>query len=182
MRQLDLLVRRKGVDPAAETCLHALKVLMQAAVDRVECGTLWRFDFESDVKPEAERGLKHDLLRAACRAGRYLNPNRDAGVWRDELPPPPGPGCVALLWILDGDGDDPAGRAYFSQQSGARLRDLRRGTFYRLWIPGRDVDAAARLAQEVAVSRTRRQGLLANPHSQTVELLELVPGIDPDSV
>jgi phosphoribosylformylglycinamidine (FGAM) synthase PurS component len=182
MRQLDLLVRRKGVDPAAETCLHALQVLMQVAVERVERGTLWRFELESDAKPEVVRGLKHDLLRAACRAGRYLNPNRDAGVWLDEVSPPSSRSSVALLWILDGDGHDPAARAYFSQRSGARLRDLRRGTFYRLWIPGRDADAAARLAQEVAVSRTRKQGLLANPHSQTVELLELVPASDSDGV
>ena len=182
MRQLDLLVRRKGVDPAAETCLHALQVLMQVAVERVERGTLWRFELESDAEPEAVRRLKDDLLRAACRAGRYLNPNRDAGVWLDELGATPNPSCVALLWIRERDGLDPVAQAYFSQRSGVPLRDLRRGTFYRLWIPSRDAEAAARLALEVAVTRTRKQGLLANPHSQTVELLELVPAGHPDGV
>ena len=181
MRQLDLLVRRKGVDPAAETCLHALQVLMQVAVERVDRGTLWRFELESDVQTDAVRRLKDELLRAACRAGRYLNPNRDAGVWLDELAAAATPSCVALLWIREGEGRDPVAQAYFSQRS-APLRDLRRGTFYRLWIPGRDAEAAARLALEVAVTRTRKQGLLANPHSQTVELLELVPAGHPDGV
>ena len=55
----------------------------------------------------------------------------------------------------------------------APLRTVQRGTFYRLWTAESDPAALEATAVQVAVSRTRRQGLLMNPHAQTLEVLRV---------
>ena len=171
--RLELLVRRKGTDPTAETCLHALQALMALDVTDLEHGTLWRFDVDGDTGPAR---LKDAIARAACRAGRYVNTNRDTYAWLDELPAAAmaRPALTATdLWICLGDGRDPVAQAYFAAQTGARLRQVRCGMLYRLWMPQRDAAAAREFAFEVAVTRTRRHGLLMNPHAQTLEVLRV---------
>ena len=171
--RLEFLVRRKGIDPTAETCLHALQTLMALDVADVEHGTLWRFDIDGDGAPDTEKAA---IVRAACRAGRYVNTNRDAHAWLDEPAAVAAarPGlCAADLWICEQDGDDAVAQSYFAPQLGGRLLQVRRGTLYRLWMPQRDAAAARQFALDVAVTRTRRQGLLMNPHAQTVEVLRV---------
>jgi hypothetical protein len=83
--------------------------------------------------------------------------------------------CAADVWVRDGDGRDAAALAYFRQRVTPRLADLGCGILYRLWLREPDPEAARRLALQLAVTRSRRAGLLANPHYQTVEVLEIVP-------
>jgi len=171
--RLEFLVRRKGIDATAETCLEALQGLMGLAVERVEHGKLWRFELEGDGE-RAQR--KEEIARAACRAGRYVNTNRDVYAWLDESAAaavvPPGHSATDL-WIREGEGNDPVAQAYFAAKLGARLLHLQHGTLYRLWAPLADPAAARAFALEVAVSKSRRQGLLMNPHSQTLEVLRV---------
>ena len=172
---LDFLVSRRGLDPAAETCWQALRHLLGLPVAGVERGELWRFDLEDGEDASACRGA---LERAACRAGRYVNLNRDACVWlagpRPYPRPAPVPGTAADVWVRDGEGRDPAALEFFRSQGTARLRDLGRGVLWRLWLPDRDADAARRRAESIAVTRSRREGLLMNPHAQRAEVLHVV--------
>jgi hypothetical protein len=170
--QLDFLVMRKGLDPTAETSLHALRDLMGEDVVDVEHGTLWRID----LQPAVDVGeVKQAFARAACRAGRYVNLNRDDYCWLDE-PQPGRPGerggCSVDLWICDGDGQDDVARAYFETQLQQGLERLRRGTLYRLWLPLQDPEEARRKGRELAWTCSRSQGLLMNPHSQILEILQ----------
>ena len=171
--RLEFLVRRKGIDATAETCLEALQGLMGLAVDRVEHGTLWRFELEGKGEVAAR---KAEVARAACRAGRYVNTNRDFYAWMDENSAAavvPAGRTATDLWIRAGEGEDAVAQAYFAPKLGARLLHLQQGSLYRLWAPLADPAAASAFALEVAVTRTRRQGLLMNPHSQTLELLRV---------
>lgn len=168
---LDFFVLRKGLDPTAETSLHALRDLMGQDVRAVEHGMLWRFDVESDGNDAA---LKREIARAASRAGRYVNLNRDETCWLDERAGshsgPAGTWGVDL-WICDGDGKDDVARAYFQGQIRRSLRGVRRGPLYRLWLPEPDADAARRTAEKLARTRSRGEGLLMNPHAQSLEVL-----------
>jgi len=168
---LDFLVMRKGLDPTAETTLHARRDLMGQDVTAVEHGILWRFDVET-AEPDA--ALRQAIARAASRAGRYVNLNRDETSWLDAASQAQaGPdGCWGVdLWIHDGDGQDDVARSYFQGQIGRGLRRVRRGALYRLWLPRADAAAARRQAEQLARTRNRGEGLLMNPHSQNLEIL-----------
>lgn len=175
MTGLDYLVSRRGLDPAAETCAWALTDLLHADVRGVRRGELWRFELEGALDVDtAQRRLE----TAASRAGRYVNRNRDVGVWlAGPRPyPPDGPaGCTAVdVWVQEGDGRDAAALAWFRAQGPVPLGDLQRGVLWRLFLPGRDAPAAREWASELAVTRARAHGLLSNPHAQTSQVLYTV--------
>jgi hypothetical protein len=174
MSRLDFLVTRRGVDPAAETAAMALRDLMGADVAGLERGELWRFEVENGATLDATRTA---LERAACRAGRYVNLNRDTFVWLDEPRPYPrhGPtgGSAVDLWVTDGDGRDAAALAWFRAQASADVRGVRRGVLWRLVLPVAK-EQAADIAWSLGESRARRDGLLFNPHAQRAEIVGVV--------
>jgi len=176
--QLDLVVWRRGLDPAAETCEAALRDLLRVGIVGVERAELWRFEVAEAAGAERD-ALRARLRDAACRAGRYVNLNRDGCEWIDgprRLGGGAAPGVSAVdIWVRDGDGRDPAALAWFRAQAAAAVYDLQRGTLWRLYLPTADAAAARELALDIAVTRARRQGLLANPHAQTAEVLYVVP-------
>ena len=179
MTTLDYLVARRGIDPAAETAAMALHDLLATPVCGVERGELWRFSLEPGADVTAARAA---IARAAARAGRYVNTNRDAGTWLDAPRPypagaPPG-GSAVDIWVTDGDGTDAVAAAYFARQPGTHLRGVRRGILWRLWLPVPQA-AAADVAWAAAETRSRHQGLLFNPHVQRAEIVGVVA--DPTS-
>ena len=178
--RLDFLIQRRGTDPAAETALHALRDLMHVPIVDVTRGTLWRFDIDGHDDVDA---LQAALQRAASRAGRYVNTNRDACHWLDaagrRVVATAGTGCAVSLWITSGGGEDELARAYFEAQTGARLTKARRGTFYCLATAEADPEKARAQILDVAVTRTRQHGLLANPHHESIEVLAVVPANKP---
>jgi hypothetical protein len=111
-----------------------------------------------------------------------VNLNRDACGWFDgpRPYPPDGPagGIAADVWVRHGDGRDAAAHDYFRHQAVPTLRDVQRGTLWRLLLPTGDAAEARRLAEDVAVARSRHHGLLANPQSQTAVVLHLLHGPD----
>lgn len=177
--ELDFEVTRRGIDPTAETCAHALRDLLGVAVLGVERAELWRFETGSCTPGERERRCEQ-LAAAASRAGRYVNPNRDRARWLDGPrpydPAMPGGGCAVDIWVRDGQGTDPAALQYFRSQVDPHLRQVWRGVLWRLYLEGGDEAAARERALEIAVTRGRREGLLANPHAQTAVVLHVVPG------
>lgn len=173
MIQLDLVVSRRGVDPAALTCEEALQSLLRLDVERVERALLWRFSIEA-VGSEDVRAA---IVRAAMRAGRDVNANRDRWTWADEEAAPESAGCVADVWVCDDDGRDLASLAYYGDVLGPRLVDLRRGVRWRIYFGTGSWEAALALTQEITTARSRRQGLLMNPQAQTAEILSVTgPG------
>jgi hypothetical protein len=177
--RLDFMVQRRGIDPAAETCAHALRDLLAAPVSYVERGELWRFE-SGEVPHGSIEELQQRLRDAACRAGRYVNLNRDECGWMQAARPYPDAapaGAFAVdIWVRDGDGRDAAALAWFRSQAHHGLEDLRRGILWRLVLPAHDAAAAREAALELAVTRARAHGLLANPHAQTAEIVAVVPG------
>ena len=174
--KLDLWVSRRGIDPAAETCATALRDLLRADVAGVERGELWRFDFGTNGTAAAARCER--LRAAACRAGRYVNTNRDTAWWLSEPRPYPAEaprgGSAVDVWVRDGDGSDAVALAWFRDQGDPELTDLRRGILWRLWLPTGDPQAARSQAEAIATTRDRGRGLLANPHAQTAEIWAVV--------
>jgi hypothetical protein len=177
MIALDLLVRRRGTDPAAETCSHALADLLDAPVAGVERGDLWRFEL-ADLPAGSLDESREAIERAAARAGRYVNLNRDVCGWlRGPLPYPeaaPRGGTAVDLWVCDGEGRDEVALAYFRARCPAGLQDLRRGTWWRLWLRGGTPHEARERAWDLAFLRSREHGLLCNPHAQQAEILSVV--------
>jgi hypothetical protein len=191
---LELWVARRGLDPAAESCLTALRDLLRTPVRDVERGELWRFHIEAsedadkahadkahaDKATDANKAtLRTRLQEAACRAGRYVNTNRDVFAWLDgprPVAPCDAPGCFAAdVWVRDGDGRDPAALAWFRAQAAPSLATVERGVLWRLVLPADTADAAREAALEIALARGRHQGLLANPHAQRAEVIDIVP-------
>ena len=177
--ELEFEVARRGIDPAAATCEHALRDLLGLALAGVERAELWRFD--AGPVGEAERaGLCDRLARAASFSGRYVNPNRDRARWlAGPRPYDRGAcarGCAVDVWVRDGDGEDAEALHYFRTQAHSGLVQVWRGTLWRLYLPVVDPLAAREQALEIAVTRARRHGLLANPHAQTAVVLHVVEG------
>ena len=177
--ELDLEVARRGIDPAAETCAHALRDLLGIAVWGVERADLWRFDAGPLAEPDRAR-ICERLAGAASRAGRYVNLNRDIARWQSGPRPyasdRPAGGTAVDVWVRDGDGADPVALRYFRAQAHAGLQQVWRGTLWRLYLPEPDPGVARTQALEIALTRDRRHGLLANPHAQTALVLHVVPG------
>ena len=167
-RRLDLLVRRKGTDPVAETCAYALGTLMRLPIDAVETGDLWRFECTDAADMAPDR-----LVQAACRAGRYVNTNRDRAAWVDWAHPgqAAAAGCTVDLWVRGLGGPDGVALRYFRTQGCSWLDRVEHGRWYRLWTRARDRAEARTLATEIALTRSRQHGLLLNPHMQQFEIL-----------
>jgi hypothetical protein len=177
--ELDFVVARRGLDPAAETCEVALRELLGVEVAAVERAELWRFR-APDTSPAASAELQDRLQRAACRAGRYVNLNRDTCDWlrgpRPYAGHAPAGGSAVDVWVRDATGRDRAALRWFRAQASPVVEDVWRGVLWRLYLPIADPKRAGERGLEIAVTRGRRQGLLANPNAQSAEVLHVVPG------
>jgi hypothetical protein len=91
------------------------------------------------------------------------------------------PGAAADVWVRDGDGHDPAALEFFRAQGTPSLRDVRRGVLWRLWLPIQDTASARSMAESITVTRSRKEGLLMNPHSQTADVLHVVCSPDAEA-
>ena len=83
---------------------------------------------------------------------------------------------VIFLHGYGSNGADLIDLAPYWAQALPDIQALRRGILWRLWLPGSDAGEARRLAEKIAATRSRREGLLANPHAQTCEVLHVVSG------
>lgn len=176
--ELDFVVARRGLDPAAETCEVALRELLGLEVDAVERAELWRFQVP-DADEVARAELQDRLRSAACRAGRYVNLNRDTCTWLRGPRPytrTPAAGTAVDVWVRDGAGCDASALAWFRAQASSRVEEVQRGVLWRLYLPIADPTRARERGLEIAVTRARGEGLLANPHAQIAEVLHVVPG------
>jgi hypothetical protein len=169
------LVVRRGVDPEAETCWRALTELLAHPVAGVDRGILWSFDVPAPLSASERLALE----AAASRSGRYVNLNRDHASWVDGSRPyplaAPARGWAVEVDIEDADGFEPEAEHYF-RAALASLVAVRRGIRWRLWLEVEDAERALALAEEITFTRSRRHGLLMNPHAQRAAILPAVGG------
>ena len=172
--KLELRVQRQGMDPTAESSLHALRDIMQLPVLAVEHGELLQFD----VAEVADGSEARDALeKAASRVARYVNLNRDVMIWdvTESTRPMPAEGCAVDVWVRQGDGSDARALQWFQKYSDVECQSVRRGRWYRVHVCTEDTQEAKRWVEDLAVSRTRQAGLLANPHTDTIDILRVQP-------
>ena len=166
----ELRVQRQGMDPTAESSLHALRDIMGAPVIAVEHGELWRFVIEDTA---SELQVRDAIENAASRAGRYVNLNRDVMLWeaRESTQVGPDHGYHVDLWVRQAQGDDARALQWFRRHTGLSIEQVQRGRWYRVHVDAADLLEARSCVEELATSRSRSSGLLANPHIETVEVL-----------
>jgi hypothetical protein len=106
--------------------------------------------------------------------GEILDPGSAAPA-----PAAAGPGLwAASLWVTDEGGARPelVGRSRAAlAAAGVRLTSLHAGVLWEPVLAARDASEARALLAGLALSRSRSEGLLANPHYQEVHLLGLAP-------
>ncbi len=176
----EVLVKLATCDPWSFTVLDALKhkfgIETIVGVERLKS---WRLDFDLDSEEEALALTTKILDETALLA----NPNRDIRAVRGRAPfelPGVSPDAAGKgdtsFAVRVTDRDDLVGRAMHGilrRRLGiAEISDV---AFSLVWIlefdrPGEE---SLRLAEEIAVARSWRKGLLANPHCQEAVVLKL---------
>lgn len=170
--QVALRVRLKVPDT---TALSAEDILRRKMGYRDQLGGLDRQDwwlFEVDV---ASRDRALECVGGwARRSTSLVNPNKHrvamevVQVW-----PPRRPGGQIQILVRNREDVTARSMARFLRETlnASELRSLKSGTLWTLRA-GPAVADARSLAEEVAVTVSRTRGLLANPHSQVVEVWE----------
>jgi hypothetical protein len=172
---LVLTVELKSADPTALTAAHALthrlgfgKVL--AELRRMD---LWRLRVDAAGIPDA-LALAGSWI---TRSNRFVNPNKhvyELSARGGESSAGRGPGRVA--WVVatsepDLDGEA-ATRLIYDRFGGRELVEARRAVAWMLrFTPATNPGEVRRIAEAMAVARSRTRGLLANPHFQPVAIV-----------
>jgi phosphoribosylformylglycinamidine (FGAM) synthase PurS component len=184
---VEVLVKLAARDPWSFTVLDALRNKFGIeALDGVQRLKSWRLDFDVESEEKA-LGLAGSILD---QTALLANPNRD--VWAARcISRPLVPETFLGVPVADGrtfavrvtDREDIIGKSM-----GALLRRRLglaqvRGVVYSLiWFLRfrASPDASRGLAEEIAVARSWRKGLLANPHCQEAAVcrIEEFPGME----
>lgn len=178
----ELRVQRQGVDPTAESSRHAMRDIMGAPVLAVEHGELWQFVVEGSA---SKRQVRDAIENAASRAGRYVNLNRDVMLWEEDESTQSSPdhGCHVDVWVRQAQGDDARALQWFRRHTGLVIEQMRRGRWYRVHVDIKDPLEAQRCVEALATSHSRSSGLLANPHSEKVDILRVgTNGVSPRGI
>jgi hypothetical protein len=152
-------------DPEASSALAVARRRLPAAAQLQSLRRVRVFELRG---PLPAREVQSDLLH---RSTRFYNPNKERCTLRvansDAAPVLPGERVV--LVTERGAGRNAAAERWWRHETGKNI-EVREGT---AWILGFERDApAARRAEELAVLRDRRNGLLANPHAQEVRFAD----------
>jgi len=187
--RLDLRVDLKTVDLVRETAWTALteRLGWGGVLTGLERSVLWRF--------EGNAGLAGALERELERTSSYYNPNKERRAFLetgllgdgeplgsgDTLPAgtaKPGSPWRALLWVTDEGGERPdlvRSSGARLARDGARLDSLHSGTLWEIELRAGSRNEARGLVAGLAIARSRREGLLLNPHYQEGHLLAMNP-------
>jgi hypothetical protein len=186
-----LWVRLKVVDLVVQTAWITLTETMGFSGDLR--GMLryawWRFDADGAsaeaVSAEIDREIRMDSAFTNQNKHRYHLAVEGGGkpVVTGDLDlgadlPGAGEGVFAcdLLVTERESGRDAAWAERLGPRlQGVRLSGVRSGEVWRLLVRAKDPAEAAAKIEEMAVTRTRRQGLLVNPHYQGFALIRTVP-------
>lgn len=173
MCQVELLVSLKIPDVTALTAANTLRRRMgfEGVLDRIERADYFLFEVQASTPDEACAVVRN----IAEHTNLFVNPNKHvfqvrprqerAGLARTDglfvanclvrsLEYDPGPGLVASLQGLGHE----------------RVRGIQTGTLWTLHLRVEDEARARSIAESIALTTSRSQGLLMNPHYQTCEV------------
>ena len=176
---IEVLAKLAAADPWSFTVLDTLKRKERleaiTAVTRLKC---WRLDF--DIGDPAAAGRTAERL--AKETALLVNPNRDKwcirsvverarpqSLWRRQER------SADAFVIKVADREDLVGDGLLKVlRSRLGMREVRGASFAHLWIVETDVGepGSRAIAEEVAVSRSWRHGLLSNPHFQCADIIK----------
>jgi len=172
---VNILVTLKIFDNVAASALYALR-------DRLRCEQIQSLDrsdywsiqlYDLDEKTAVER-----IEQVVSRTALFANPNKHrwsihSNASLVDLLPEKREGSVAAILVED---EDDAGAAELREtliqrgDLGKRIEVLH-GIWWVLHLGNLCPEAARTIAEEIAVTRGRRQGLLCNPHYQRATVL-----------
>jgi phosphoribosylformylglycinamidine (FGAM) synthase PurS component len=173
MYQVELLVRLKVPDVVALTAANALRGRMGygEVLAQLRRADYYLFQVQAD-SAEAAVAVVQDL---AEHTNLFVNPNKHAFEVRLRAPAhqvPSGDGAYevnCLVRSLEGAAEAALLEALRKLGYGQVVTAVTAGTLWTMRLRASDAAAALRLAEEIAITRSRDQGLLANPHYQTCE-------------
>jgi len=168
--RVTVLVSLKIFDNVAASALYALKDRLGYSQIR----SLMRSDYWCLSLPEFRDEEAVEVVdRLVSKTALFVNPNKHRWVIHlnadpaDLLPKETEETVTAVLVEEDGDS-----RAAVVQEALLRRGDcggrieVRRGTWWVLYLGDMPSGQARALTEEIAVTRARNQGLLCNPHYQ----------------
>jgi hypothetical protein len=175
---LTLSVELRGPDPAALTAQHALahRLGYGAALAETRRVDLWRLDVEA-------AGIADALAIAGSwitRSNLFVNPNKHVyelaagrGTNGAVGSGGGGRGKGRVAWVVATSEPDLEGEAAVElihrRFQGLELRSARRAVAWKVhFAQAVEPSKVLELASEMAVARSRMQGLLTNPHFQSV--------------
>jgi hypothetical protein len=171
--QLYLTVALRGADPTALTAEYALRRHLGFAdqITALRRLTLWRFDLAEADQDAARRQAAAWVTQSQL----FVNPNQHSYELLDPAQADSRPAPERQVWIAVQDEPDLDGaaatRLVRERLGGTALREAHRATVWQLELAGELAPARRQtIAEEVAVARGRRHGLLANPHCQSARV------------
>ena len=166
-----IAVRLKAVDPAASTALSTLRRTMPGEAPV----SLGRYDlWELEMSPGTDTMDRVRSLIASYTD--IVNPNKQS--WMELGHPDSVPGedrSQTRVWLVVKDHDDSRSENWSRILRASRfgVRRVQCGVLWRLgYPPGTAREVAEENAMAVALTRSRRVGLLANPVSQEAKLYD----------
>jgi len=171
--KLSAVVRRwlKVADPTAITALEALQRALGygRAIRGVSRSEVIAFSWGDG----ASEGTK-DLERLARETNLVFNPNKHFMEIRTGAEPLHPGGNAWVLVYEPGDGADLSDAVARRRLLTSPPDAVRRGVLWELDLEG-STETVRSMAEEIAVTRSRTSGLLANPHHQRIRVLDASP-------
>ena len=184
-----LWVRLKTIDLVAQTAWMTLTDKMGFADDL--CGVLRYSYWAMEAEGESARVVCEAIDREIRMDSAFTNQNKhlyslvvsgggdgaalgDLTIDRDF----PRVKCGGRIFACDlfvseqgGGKDEGYASRLNARLDGAKITGMKSGEVWRILVRAEDVEEAARKVEEMAVTRTRKHGLLLNPHYQAFEFI-----------
>jgi len=170
MYHVELLVRLKIPDVTALTASNSLRRRMGYAKVLTELKRADYYLFE--IEAASDKAAVETVREIAEKTSLFVNPNKHAFEVHEQGKAPaakgePGVFEVSVL-VRDVEGDKGPGlcEALGKLGYGGNVKAVQAQTMWEMRIRAEDAEAAKKVAEEIAVTHSRGQGLLVNPHYQ----------------
>ena len=175
MHDIELLVTLKIPDVTALTAANTLRRRMGYAERLVG---LRRADYyRLEVEGESEEAARELVTELAQRTNHFVNPNKHIFITRlaepRVQPPAMDTGYQVEVLITDAASDrsgDIEQAMGHDPLAAGKVRAVHTGVLWTLALKAESPQQALAWARDIAVTRSRAQGLLANPHFQSVQV------------
>ncbi|MBN1879627.1 hypothetical protein JW823_05910 [bacterium] len=137
----------------------------------------WSIELDYAVSPGDSVTIMTEL---AEKTKVFVNPNKHRYAIQPEgtihsAPCPDNPGSFSIPVVISSF-DDRAGTTAMQTLNdlysvGKNVRSVQSGVLWTLVLKAESLDAARRIAEDIAVTRSRTEGLLANPHYESILIL-----------